>query len=390
MHKYKFDRIILILLSLSLIAIYHLTSAGATSFDYFTRLADSFIKGIYWLTEQPSWLTELIPVATNKFYVVYPPMPAIISMFPRYVFGSLFEQQYLAHILGAGFALTMAAICMKITNSFVKSIWIFLLTGLGTIVWFLSAVGSSWYLGQISAVFFMSLAIYEGLNKKRAYLVGIMIGAAFLSRIETIICVILFLYLYSGRDWFWSYFKLAIGIAPFMMFNFIYNYIRFGTIFDQAYFLLPAILNETDKPWFVYGVANPVYILDNIKVMFWSFPKRIIEFPYIIPSWAGLSIWITTPAFIYALFASLKDKIVRFSWVVIILISLIIFSHGGTGWAQFGYRFAVDFYPFLILLVIKGIEKRKLSWHHWTLLSLSILVNLWGVLWINKFGWVTF
>lgn len=390
MHKYKFDRIYLILLSLSLIAIYHLTSAGATSFDYFTRLADSFLKGIYWLTEQPSWLTELIPVAADKFYVVYPPMPAILSMFPRYIFGGLFEQQYLAHILGAGFALTMAAICMKITNSFIKSIWIFLLTGLGTIVWFLSSVGSSWYLGQISAVFFMSLAIYEGLNKKRTYLVGIMIGAAFLSRIETIICVILFLYLHSGKDWFWSYFKLAIGIAPFMMFNFIYNYIRFGTIFDQAYFLLPAILNETDKPWFVYGVANPIYILDNLKVMFWSFPKRIAEFPYIIPSWAGLSIWITTPAFIYTLFASLKDKIVRFSWIVILLISLVIFSHGGTGWAQFGYRFAVDFYPFLILLVIKAIEKRKLTWHHWTLLSVSILVNLWGVLWINKFGWVTF
>lgn len=317
-------------------------------------------------------------------------MPAIISIIPRYFFGDFFEQQYLAHILGSGFSFAMAFICLKMTKSLTKSIWIFLLTGLGSIVWFLSSVGSSWYLGQISSVFFISLALYEGLNKKRALLVGIMIGAAFLSRVETILCTVLFLYLFSGKGWFWSYFKMGVGILPFIAFNFIYNYIRFGTIFDQAYFLLPAILGETDRPWFVHGVANPVYIMDNLRTMFWSFPKIINEFPYIIPSWAGLSIWITTPAFVYAFLANLKDRVVRYSWVVIILISLVIFSHGGTGWAQFGYRFAVNFYPFLILLVINGIEKRKLSWHHWLLLSISIIVNLWGVIWINKFGWVTF
>ena len=380
----------LILLFLPVIGIYHFTSSGTTQFDYFTRLADSFLKGIYWLTEQPSWLTELIPAGLNKFYVVYPPMPAILSILPRLIFSKAFEQQYLAHILGFGFSAVMSLISYKITSNFTKSLWVGLLSSLGTIVWFLSSVGSSWYLGQISAIFFMSLSIYEGLNKKRPFIIGLLIGAAFLSRIETILCVFFFMYLLADKKWFGNYLKLGLGIAPFIIFNFAYNYIRFGTIFDQAYFLLPAILNETGRPWFKYGVANPIYIFDNLKVIFWSFPRKITEFPYIVPSWAGLSIWITTPAFIYAFLADIKDRAVRYSWIVILLISLIIFSHGGTGWAQFGYRFAVDFYPFLIFLVIKGLENRKLSWHHWTLLSISILVNLWGVLWINKFGWVTF
>ena len=120
------------------------------------------------------------------------------------------------------------------------------------------------------------------------------------------------------------------------------------------------------------------------------FPKIINEFPYIIPSWAGLSIWITSPAFIYAFFADIKDRLVRYSWISILLIMFVVFTHGGTGWAQFGYRFAVDFYPFLIFLVIMSIKDRNLKWHHWVLLSLSIIVNFWGVLFINKFGWVTF
>lgn len=396
MFKNKPDKILLVLVFFAITIIYYYTSAGTTPFDYFTRLADSFNKGFYWLTEQPSWLTELIPVSPNNFfnetryYVVYPPMPAIISMIPRFFLGNTFEQQYLAHFLGAGFAMIMSLIGFKITQNATKSIWVGLLSGLGTIVWFLSSVGSSWYLGQVSAIFFMSLALYFGLDNKRPIAVGLFIGAAFLSRIETIVCIVFFLYVFSGKKWFSSYFKLGLGIAPFILFNFFYNYIRFGTIFDQAYFLLPAILNETKMPWFAHGVANPIYIFDNIKVMFWSFPKVIADFPYIIPSWAGLSIWITTPAFIYIFGANLKERIVRYSWIVILLISLIVFTHGGTGWAQFGYRFAVDFYPFLIFLVAKGIEKRNLKWHHWTLLMVSIFVNLWGVLWINKFGWVTF
>jgi hypothetical protein len=114
------------------------------------------------------------------------------------------------------------------------------------------------------------------------------------------------------------------------------------------------------------------------------------RFPYLEPSWAGLAIWITTPAFIYTLFTNLKKWGVVLAWISISLIALVDFSHGSTGFAQFGYRFAVDFYPILTFLVVKSVSKTGLKWHHWLLLSVSILVNLWGVVWINKFGWVNF
>ena len=386
----KGHKLTIILLFLALILIYAFSSQGTTQFDYFTRLADSFIQGKYWIEEAPSWLTELIPAGTNKFYVVYPPMPAIVSILPRLIFKNFFEQQFLAHIMGAGIAVTFYLLTLKLTNSFKKAIWIYLLVGLGNIIWFLSAVGSSWYLGQISAAFFLTLALYNALTKRQPFIIGLFLGAAYLSRLHTILSIPFFLYILYQKNWFSNYFKLGLGILPFILFNFIYNYLRFGTVLDQAYFILPMVLNEQNAPWFINGVANPIYIPNNLKAMFWSFPKRVDYFPYILPSWAGLSIWITTPAFIYAFFSNLRERIVRYSYIAILLIFLIVASHGGTGWAQFGYRFAVDFYPFLIFLVIKGISNKDLSWHHWFLLIISILVNLWGVLWINKFGWVTF
>ncbi len=317
-------------------------------------------------------------------------MPTILALPFRFLLGEKFQQQYLAHILGGGIVALTILISWTIKKSKKLAIWSGLLVGVGSIIWFLSATGSSWYLGQVSAAFFLTAAIYESLNKKRPPLVGIFLGAAYLSRLHTVLSLPFFLYLLWSKNWLKNYFYLGLGILPFVLFNFYYNFARFGTIFDKAYFLLPQILNELDKPWFAKGVTNIVYIPDNLRAMFWSFPKLIKSPPFIQPSWAGLAIWITTPAFIYSLFAPFKERVVRFSWFSIFLIFLVVASHGGTGWAQFGYRFAVDFYPFLIFLTIKATAKSNLAWHHWLLLAISITVNLWGVLWINKFGYIGF
>lgn len=375
-------------------AVYFITSQGKTPYDYFTRLGDSFLSGKYYLEQNPSWLSELIPAGTNKYYVVYPPMPAIISTPFLYLFKDGFQQQYLAHILGAGIATLAALLSWKIRKDKKLAIFIYLIAAFGNIIWFLSSVGSSWYLGQVSAAFFMMAALYESFNKKRYLLIGIFLGAMFLSRIHTVLGFPIFLYLaFEKKSWFKNYTKIALGALPFLLFNFYYNYIRFGTIFDQAYFILPKILNETNQPWFVHGVVNPIYIPANLKAMFLTFPKIISTFPYIIPSWAGLAIYITSPIFIFAFLNKIKDKkdkLVKYIYLSIIPIFLVVTSHGGTGWAQFGYRFAVDFYPLIFVLLIKYFSTHKIKRYHWVLVFVGILVNLWGVVLINKFGLVTF
>lgn len=339
------------------------------------------------MSQNPSWLNELIPAGPNKFYVVYPPMPAILLMPFRLIFGQLFEQQYLAHILGAGIVILTMYISFSVKKDKKLAVWAGLLAGFGTIIWFLSATGSVWYLSQVSAAFFLTAAVLESLNKKRPILIGILLGAAYLSRIEVILSIPFFLFLLWNKDWFTNWLKMAIGLSPFIGFDFFYNYLRFGVIWDKSYVLIPGVLNES---WYRNGLFSPLNIPNHLKIIFLALPKIIPPFPYIEPSWAGLAIWITTPAFIYALFANIKEKVVRFSWLSILLISLLIFSHGTTGFSQFGYRFAVDFYPILIFLTIKGVAKTGLKWHHWVLLALSVLINLWGVIWINKFGWVGF
>ena len=96
------------------LVVYYLTSSGKTPYDYFTRLAASFLKGKYYLTENPTWLNELIPGDNNKYYVVYPPMPAILSLPFVFILKNFFQQQYLSHLLGAEIVILTIKLALKI------------------------------------------------------------------------------------------------------------------------------------------------------------------------------------------------------------------------------------------------------------------------------------
>lgn len=369
--------------------IYLVSSAGNTPHDYFTRLAHAFTQGKYYLTENPSWLSELIPSGANVFYTVYPPMPAILAIPFITIFGNQFPQQILAHLVGAAFAATMVAISLTIKKDKSLTIWTAVLTSIGTITWFLSSNGSVWYLGQITAAMFLALALYEGLTKKRPYLVGLLLGAAYLSRVDAILSLPIYIYLLRNEI------RTSKGLIEFVLplggliaLDSLYNFVRFGVPWNKGYYLIPGVL---DEPWNSKGLIHPSYILNGLTVAFSSLPKIINKTPFIQPSWSGLAIWITTPVFVFAFWSRWKETIVKLSWLTIVAIFIFVLMHGSTGFTQFGYRFAVDFYPFLMFLTIKGVARMKgPRWYHWLLLLIGVAVNLWGVLWINKFGWVSY
>jgi hypothetical protein len=380
--------LVLFFLSLAVFVVYWATSTGTTPYDYFTRLANAFLHGKYYLDTNPSWLNELIPINNGEFAIVYPPAPALVSIPFVLVFGSQLEQQIVSQIMGAVAAFVWGVIAYRKSGKKLTSFWIFLVASLGSIVWFMSASGSVWYMGQISAYLFLTLTIYESLNKKRLPLLVLYFGLAILSRLQLTLAIPLIIYL--NREGFKNlkrFFSFVLGLMFFGVIYGIYNYLRFGNFFETGYGLIPGVLTE---PWYHKGIFDISYIPNHLRVLFASFPIFSNQFPFIKPSWGGLAIWITSPVFIYSLFTNIKDGKVQITWISLLLIALIVFSHGSTGFTQFGYRFAVDFYPLILFLLVEGISNTNLKWHHWLLLFFSMLVNLWGVLCINKFnlvGW---
>jgi len=390
-----------LLLFLATFIIYYMTGGGPTPYNYFVRLADAFLHGHLYLIEHPSWLSELV-LLNGKYYVIPPPMPAFIILPFVAIQGLLFDQTLASVLVGSLNSVLIYLLVKKIfsdgSNRTDRSaLWMAIMFIFGSIHWYLASVGSSWYFAQITAVFFMLLALNEVFGKKRPMLIGIFLGAAYLSRLPVILSFPFFLLMLPDKwakgirenlkllitDYRSSIFQFFIGIGMFVCLNFIYNYLRFGTIFDVAYYLQPGVMNE---PWCSRGYFRLDYIPEHLDTLFLKGPVFLSNFPYIRPSWVGLAIWITTPAFIFALKSPL-DKLTLACWSGIVPVALLVMSHCGTGWAQFGYRYAMDFYPFLLILTTRGMGI-NLRWYHILLIVIGVLVNLWGVLWINKFGWI--
>lgn len=345
------------------------------------------LNGKLYLSDNPPWLNELIPI-NGEYFVPYPPLPAILAL-PFVLLSKNFEQQFLAHILGAGTAIAAGFTAFNVAGRKNHFWYLFLFAGFGNVLWFLSAGGSSWYLGQVSAAFFLMAAIYTATTNKNPFITGLLIGAAYLSRVHTILSLIFFITMLVkkpviNKDNFIKLTVMLFGVAPFLVFNALYNFARFGVLYDAGYALIPGVL---DEPWYTLGLVHPSYITRHFDVLVKALPVVKDQFPYIYPSWGGLAIWITSPAIFISFLAPLKAKVVRYSWVAIALISIPILTHGTNGFAQFGYRFIVDVIPFFFLIMAHALKKKINTWQ-WVLLVISIAVNAWGVLWIYKFGWV--
>jgi len=63
-------------------------------------------------------------------------------------------------------------------------IWLTTFFAAGTIMWYETINGASWEVSMLVAVLFTLLALNEAYGKRRAWLVGLWAGAAFLSRYE--------------------------------------------------------------------------------------------------------------------------------------------------------------------------------------------------------------
>ena len=99
---------------------------------------------------------------------------------------------------------------------------------------------------------------------------------------------------------------------------------------------------------------------------------------HLLPFWAMIGV-----SAVYSLIH--RDRLVAACWAAIIPTAFFIFNFAATGWSQFGYRYGLDFTPFLWLLVARVIGD-EIKWYHKLLISIGVLVNLMGLLWIYQLG----
>ena len=115
--------------------------------------------------------------------------------------------------------------------------------------------------------------------------------------------------------------------------------------------------------------------------------------PLVIPVDIGTSLLLSAPGLLLALLAIRRYGRTRLAIgtaAAVLLVGVFNLAHFSQGWVQWGYRFSLDFIPFLLPMVALGAARssdgrpRLLAF---ALLAAGLLINLWGVTWGQILGW---
>ncbi len=388
---WQFTRALLVV-SVAATLIFSLFLPG-NSVRHFTYLAQAFSSGSFTVNSLPADYRDKVIIGGNT-YLPLQPMPAILLMPFVSAFGLAFDDLFLAYFFTAISVLVMLLILRRLKIPPNLHRWLLALFFCGTIYLSSLAAGRSWLLAPIMATTFLLLAILEVLGQQRAPLIGAWLGLAFLARSPTLFALPFFVWMLKPKDRSWldlrgmslSGVKLALGLAPALLFFFYYNYARFGSPLETGY-ANAIVTTYTEADALKLGLFSIAHLPKNLYALllappqaFPSFYAPALTFPYIFPSPWGMGIFFTTPAFVYIFAAGWRERLVRASWTAVLLVLVPLVLYYGVGWIQFGYRYALDLYPFLFILTALGISRANRRTAH-VLIALCILINVWGAWW---------
>lgn len=362
--------------------------AGRPDFFY---LADAFLHGRYWL-DRPFGPWDNVIVG-ERVYVPFAPFPAI-ALTPLVallgpVTGDRWEQ-----IIDSAIAAIDVGLCWWLmarlgVRSVAERIWLVVLFGFSTQILWVTTRGGVWHTGHLLAALVTLAALGEVVGRRRPWLLGLLVGAAFLTRAPLALAAPFFAWIVAEgaeatsidpRMWPWRrWTTYAAGIAPAILFALWYNAARFGSPLESGYALasLPQFL-EAQR---TLGLFSMRHLPMNLDLLLFHLPTLIATPPFIRPDGLGMSVLLTSPGILLAFRAGWRSKTAIALGLTALAVLIPSLLYYGGGWLQYGYRYALDSMPFVMALVGLAVARRGLpSWGK-VLIVLGVAVNLVGVYW---------
>jgi hypothetical protein len=335
----------------------------------------------------------------------------------------------------------------------------------GTVFWFTAQVTTTWYQAHIVAVGLTLLAIGIAVGSDRPavgralhadppetaaepsavsrglavdgrqFVAGLLFGLACTARLSIVVGAPFLALVGSGGSWRRRAWSAGLGAALPLLALALYNVLTTGHLFHPAYDYL-YVLESNGYPSLGYhpdwAVEDPRYIPQNLRIALLSLPDLLpralpdslaiqptlvctdpaavrglfdVRCPLAVPRDTGMSVILTSPAYLLALPALRaygRSRLVTGAVLAIVFISVVNLMHFSQGWVQFGYRFSNDVVPFALVLVALGIDRLagprgndgiqepRARWAMPLAMGLivaSIAINAWGVLWGRILGW---
>ena len=175
----------------------------------------------------------------------------------------------------------------------------------------------------------------------------------------------------------------GIPIAGAIAFYGWFNWVRFGSPFETGYAisLLPQSLQDRRAQ----GLFSIVQVPENLRLALLALPDRISQFPLFTASPYGMSMALVSPALVTSLWAGFRDGMARLLWIATALVAVPVFLYYGGGFVQYGFRYSLDFTPFLVALMAIG-SRRWVGWPERLLVLASIGSVILGICWYGGVG----
>jgi len=361
--------------------------AGRGDFFY---LADAFLNGRTWLDVRPG--PNDVIIVGDRFYVPFAPFPAVAMMPVVAVLGAVgadqVESGINALLAAAGVGLCWMLLGRIDVERLRDRLALTILFGFSTQILWVTTRGGVWHTGHLIATILTFVCLIELFGRRRAWLIGLLAGAAFLTRAPLAFAIPFYALLLAdpplsrpSRPIPWrAWVLLALGVLPSIAGFFVYNQIRFGTPFESGYGLatLPGFLEAQRER----GLFALVHVPTNLDYFVVHLPFQIPEFPYLRPDGLGLSVLITSPGLLFAIRTDWRDPRARWLLGAALLVLVPTLLYYGGGWLQYGYRYFLDSVPFVIALCgLAAVHQARIGRGWLALIAFGTLVMAMGVYW---------
>lgn len=392
-YKYQIYILLTLCISSTLYLIFFLPTTNLSiSHTHMLDLGKSFLSGKLNLAKplDPSVAIGDIAYFKNNYYVYFGPFPAILLM-PLILLFNIKSQWILLPPLMIVTFYCLLKICKSIGLTSERSLWLTIAFFFGTVYLFLFLTNITAYYIQIVGTSLLIISIYFFISKKNYLFSAIMLSFAGMTRQILYLGIFFFLieFFIERCNKNFKIKNLIIFLIPIslsVILLCIYNYLRFGSIIQDGY-----VLNITTQNYLYFRAAQDkgffslAHIPGNLYLFLfkWLEPIRYnsinyeLKFPYFKADPWGTGIFFTSPFLLYIFFARIKDRFVLSSIITSLIFCIFILSYFNSGFWQYGYRYALDFYPFLFLILISSFKKRFS-------ISNKILI-LWSILFNNFF-----
>lgn len=373
-----------VLVFVVILAVYVLVTPRPHGFyHHHVYMAKAFLAGRVDLRGVPPHYHDLI-YRDGRVYAPFQPVPALLLMPLVAVWGDDVHPGRMGQVAAAlGVAIFVGALG-RLGRPRPVRLAMGLALGLGSVLWSATAIGSAWFFAHVVVTLALALLVWELAGPARGWVAGVWLACAFLSRatlVPAIPAVAVLLWLRRGTARAFPGFALAAGAGLAVLLG--YNFLRFGTPFEFGFGLvtlaLPSAQTVTRTGW--YGWA---YVPQHLYTLLFRAPELVAAFPFLKPDPAGMALFFTSPLIVRLLFGRAGP-----AWLWALPVPLIVapvLVYFSTGWVQFGYRYSLDWWPFLLVVLACTLEIRPRA-PDIALLAAGIGMNGLGAYWVRVLGW---